>query len=158
MSDELISIQKAWHEGRRRRRVMAAMKLDEISSVDRPAQEGATAVLLKRDANPNQPADFSAACAMLRKRSPSLSRTDAMIEAKRAFPKLYAEYQAQGVAKQDDAADKGERDGAARPAAAAFKSLADQIQSRDQCSRTQALQKAAREMPPADFAKYRAGG
>lgn len=33
----------------RRRRIMRALKIEEISAVDRPAQEGATALIMKRD-------------------------------------------------------------------------------------------------------------
>ena len=90
------------------------------------------------------PQTFEAAVAAERKRDPKMTLTAAMAAARKAYPALYATYQAQGNAAVAKAAPRPVEKS---DAVAAFEKCIDRVQSRERCSRLTALTKAAREFP-----------
>ncbi|QPC43886.1 hypothetical protein HW532_15030 [Kaustia mangrovi] len=162
----------------RTKRIMREFKIDELSVVDSPAQEGARAVLMKRRvprerfnapvppmserdepltfdklARPAQETEpmsnFEARVDEIAKRD-SCQRMDAMTKARLRYPDEYDAYQKAGAVTSRPVYEKSRSD-----AEIAFEKLVDQIQTRDRSNRFEALKKAAREHPR-ELAAYRA--
>jgi len=102
-----------------------------------------------------EPKSFDDACALVRKRDPNLSRTDALKRARRLWPDLLDAHQTQGVEQSQDALSRADLPTRNAPEVVGFEKLAREIQARDGVSYSEAYRKAARELPPSDFAKFR---
>jgi hypothetical protein len=154
---------------RRRRKIMRSFQIDEISSVVRPAQAGAVALLMKHDdpssfhkrpqtelfmsplrtspqPHPASFRTFEEAVTYLKAHG-AAGGTDAMSQARRQYPDLLAKYQAAPVAKADPAAEfaKASR----RMAKQKFDTLVDDIAERRKVSRTAAMRLARQQNPEA---------
>ena len=151
----------------RRRRIMRQFRIDEISAVTDPAQEGATMaimkgretplplsgrspvgrVALKSDTpTPESPETFSDAVVAIRGRD-RISTFEAMRKAAREHPGLVAKYRQPEDAKVVVPVVKRE--------IVTFNARVDQIQTTQKCSRLDALRQAARELPATEFSAFR---
>jgi hypothetical protein len=133
----------------KRRRVMRAFKLGEISAVDNPAQQGAVATIMKRDEEPHhhtkeapmpyQETNFAELVREIQKRD-GLTRTDAMHKARRVNPSAYAKLndcrEPVNFGKPEDVYGR-----------AVFEMACDEIQKRDDCDRMTAMRTVRIESP-----------
>lgn len=133
-----------------KRHYIRAFKLDEISAVDRPAQEHALATILKRDTREAEdelmryekhisgPTSFGAA--VDRYRAQGFAGTEAMHLAATRHPDLLAKYQ------QGEAPPEPEPVPVSK-AGLAWDSLVDSIAKDDGVPRSEAMRRARREHP-----------
>jgi hypothetical protein len=106
--------------------------------------EAEAAARFDQDGDENmEPKTFDEAVNQIATRD-SVPRSVAMGRARKAYPALYATYQAQGNAAVAKAAPRPVEKS---DAVAAFEKCIDRVQSRERCSRLTALTKAAREFP-----------
>ncbi len=132
---------------------MRSFVLDEISAVDRPAQEEALATIFKREdptvGEPEPPSfdSFEAAYGFFKRNG--ASGTGAMQEAARRYPDLLDAYQAEGALSSRPSFEKEARSLAVQQ----FELAVDGIVMRDNVSRTVAMQRA-RQLYPAKFEAY----
>jgi hypothetical protein len=125
------------------------LKIDEISSVDRPAQPGAVALLVKHDQRPPM-AVFKDCAAAIQNRDGS-SHTEAMRKARLERPAEFAALQ--GLQLEAAPTDPAEELLTVRATAQRdFFKTADLIRQRDGCSPSEAMSRARHEAP-AEFAK-----
>src|SRR5690606_11718933 len=130
--------------------IMREFTIDELSGVDRPAQEGARVCFFKRDdSEQEEPASFeSFEAAVEHLRKIHGSGTAAMSAARAQFPDLLRKYRQAG----DEAAAKAAGAAAPREVAKAVSdwyALVDKIAERDGVSRTVAMSRARKEFPHA---------
>lgn len=107
------------------------------------------------EATMSEPKDFESAIERVHRHHKTITRTAAMQKARQDYPDLYKRYQAEGI---EDAAEELARASLTKrnaPQVLAFERAVDGIQARDNCSRLEALSKAAREMPRGEFDAYR---
>jgi len=132
-----------------KRRILKVLTIDSISAVDRPAQEFARAVIMKRADDVEETEmdlekiasfdTFEAAVAHLEKLHPT--RSAAMSEAARRYPSLVKRYNDEGEALTKAAADaKVPRE--ITKAEQNFELAVDEIQKRDGIPRHEAMKRA----------------
>jgi hypothetical protein len=129
-----------------------SLKINELSSVDRPAQPGALAVLLKTE-KPAVVAKFLDLVEAIQKRD-SCARTTALSKARVEHSEAFNEFQGSELTAAD--CDKSTANQTGRAAAQReFLRQADLIRRRDGCSGSESLSRARREAPDAFAAAYR---
>jgi hypothetical protein len=138
---------------KRKKRRMLAFKLDEISGVDRPAQQPALVTLFKRQPDPTptrqeepMPQTFTEAVEAIQKRD-ACTRMVAMQKAREECADLFKAYQSTPTIRKVEPPPQPSAD------RIEFHKRVAEIQSRDRCGRMQAMQRA-RDEHPAEFAKY----
>jgi hypothetical protein len=135
---------------------MLALKIDEISCVTSPAQEGATVRILKsrkdnddmRDIaqkamgspNPTYFHDFEQAVSHYRK---SMSGCDALSAARFRHPTLYSRYQAEGLAIVRKAMTPAPVEKAKHP----FELECERVRTVEKCSRTESFARVRSSRP-----------
>jgi hypothetical protein len=152
-----------------KRRIMRRFRLDEISAVDRPAQEHARMTLIKRNEGQEQDdmrlekitrdeplsfATFEAAVVHLRELH-ECSRASAMSAAADRYPDLLRKYNDEGAERVEKAAQEATRISATSEAEQNWNMLVSNIMDRDKVSRVVAMPRARRENPGA-YAAYQA--
>ena len=145
------------------KRVMQEFIITEISAVDRPAQEYATATILKqmlmnrsdrfaKEIDPlAEPANFEEAVAYIRRNDRTVKRTQAMSLARGFYPALYAEEQKTGASKYQMAVRKMRALKGTEQSALKFMMLVDRHILKNGGSRTAAMS-AVRQAYPSEFA------
>ena len=148
---------------KRKRRIMQEFSIDELSAVDKPAQEYARMTIMKR-ADPEENDDMRFEKIIDRPRAfdsfedavehlktiDGCSGTEALRKAADAHPKLLEAYQAAGAVSSRPNFEK-----AARPLdVQRFNLIVDGIAERDGVGRARAMQIAARTHPT-EFQAYR---
>jgi|GraSoiStandDraft_57_1057295.scaffolds.fasta_scaffold172390_1 hypothetical protein len=133
-----------------KRRVLHKLILTEISAVDRPCQAHALAVIVKWRSGPpanlakrkegRMPESFDACVSEIRKSG--LSGCDALSAARRADPKAFAAYQADGHVSRPIF-----KAASASKAVVDFQAVVRAIAKRDGCARSAAMSCARREHP-----------
>jgi hypothetical protein len=152
-----------------RKNIMREFTITELSAVDRPAQEHARAVIMKRAGEQqehdhmhyqkitrDEPISFptlEAAMGHLRDVR-GMGGADAMSAAAREHPDLLAKYQHEGDERIGKALERMPSPGAP-PAVGEFNALVDRIRRRDMCTGTEALRRAKAEDPRL-FEQYQA--
>lgn len=150
----------------RRKNIMRAFTIDELSAVDNPAQAHARVAIMKRHGGNEQENDMRLERiggdevanfgtldeAVEHLRESGMSRSDAMSKAARAHPDLLKQYRDEGEAQVKKQLERM-RSPTASPAVGAFDALVRRIRERDMCSGTEALRRARSE-DPAAFARY----
>lgn len=151
----------------RRRRIMKEFVIREVSAVDRPCQEHARAVILKRDDEQQEhnmgfekitrvgftrgadaPLAFDSLESAVRhlRKVHGMTGLDAMEQVATTRPDLVREYNTEGAEIAKAAAERS----APRPVAKAvqdFNKRVSEVQARDKCTKLEALERAAREFP-----------
>jgi hypothetical protein len=139
------------------KRILRQFRLDEISAVDKPAVEGALALIMKQRSDVRQtdaPADFDSAVSLIQKRD-NCPRHLAMSKARGEYGRLYSAYQLEGertfIAKQAEAeaAEKAAR--RRSPAIREFDDAVEEFAARRRISRHHAM-RIVRESRPELFA------
>ncbi len=153
--DELIEFEKAEADRRAKKRRMTKFRILEVSAVDKPAQRGAVATIMKRDKGDerNTPMDtndeyeveaaaddFHTLAKVLRE-DEKLSRVEALRKARRLSPLTFAKMQ--GTPAPFDTREEAER----AIKSMQFEQLVDQIAARDCISKCDAMARARQEHP-----------
>ena len=138
--------------GVRKRRVLREFRIDEISAVDRPAQQHAKMSIIKRDDNIDayrshqSPVKFNEMIDAIAKSDKSRSRLEVMRDLARRYPALRDADRL--VPSHRPSYEKIEK-----RSVTDFRALVDQIAKRDGIEKSAAMSKARREHP-AEFAAY----
>lgn len=129
------------------KRIMEDFRIDEISAVDRPAQKGARARIMKRQTE-DAKMEFQKRVDEIRKRD-DCSQTEAMSKAREEFPDEYEAYQREGAASGREAIAKMHRNPRASDPVREFRKIVAETAARDGISPARAMEKARTENPAA---------